>query len=68
MTGMDLLRSQRGLLAKVSRGLGVTRATVAKWQTVPAERVVEIEEISGISRRKLRPDLYAPRRIKQAAE
>lgn len=67
MHGMDLLRSQRGLLAQVARGLGMTRAAVAKWQTIPAERVVEIETISGISRRKLRPDLYAPR-IRQAAE
>jgi DNA-binding transcriptional regulator YdaS (Cro superfamily) len=56
--GMALLRAQRGLCAKVAHGLGLTRASVVKWQRVPAERVVEIERISGIPREKLRPDLY----------
>jgi DNA-binding transcriptional regulator YdaS (Cro superfamily) len=46
------------MLAKVAYGLGLTRAAVLKWQEVPAERVVDIERISGIPREKLRPDLY----------
>ena len=57
-TGMDLLRAQRGMCAKVAHGLGLTRASVVKWQRVPAERVVEIERITGIPREKLRPDLF----------
>lgn len=57
--GMDLIRAQRGLLARVAYGLGLTRAAVAKWSEVPAERVVAVERLTGISRRKLRPDLYA---------
>ena len=57
-TGMDLLRSQRGLMAKVATGLGLSRAAVATWDRVPAERVVAVEEITGIPRESLRPDLY----------
>lgn len=56
--GMALIRAQRGLPSKVAHGLGLTRAAVLKWQQVPAERVVEIERITGIPREKLRPDLF----------
>jgi DNA-binding transcriptional regulator YdaS (Cro superfamily) len=56
--GMDLIRAQRGLQAKVAQGLGLTRASVVKWQQVPAERVVDIERITGIPRELLRPDLF----------
>jgi len=60
-TGMDLIRAKRGMCAKVAHDLGLTRAAVLKWERVPAERVVEIERITGIPREQLRPDLYAPR-------
>jgi DNA-binding transcriptional regulator YdaS (Cro superfamily) len=58
--GMDLIRAQRGMLAKIAHDLGITRAAVVKWDKVPAERVVEIERITGIPREKLGPDLFAP--------
>jgi hypothetical protein len=60
MDGMDLIRSQRGLLARVARECGLTRASVVKWPRVPAERLVEIERITGIARHLLRPDICPP--------
>lgn len=54
---MELIRAQRGLLAKVAHRLGLTRAAVVKWDKVPAERLPEIEEITGIPRHQLRPDI-----------
>jgi DNA-binding transcriptional regulator YdaS (Cro superfamily) len=63
LTGMALLRSQRGLLAKVADGLGITRGAVAMWPRIPAERVRRVSEITGIPRHELRPDLWdAPAR------
>lgn len=59
MDGMALIRSHRGLSAKVARGLGLSRGAVAMWRLVPAERVVAVEAITGIPRDQLRPDLYA---------
>jgi DNA-binding transcriptional regulator YdaS (Cro superfamily) len=56
--GMDLLRAKRGRLAEVAHGLGMTRAAIVKWRQVPAERVVEVERITGIPREQLRPDLF----------
>ena len=56
--GMALIRAERGMLSKVAYGLGLTRAAVVRWEQVPAERVVDIERITGIPREALRPDLF----------
>ena len=38
---------------------GVKYQAVQKWRKrIPAERVLLIESISGVSRHELRPDLY----------
>lgn len=45
----------------LARALNVTPQAVQKWCAsgrVPAERVLEIEKFSGVSRHELRPDLY----------
>lgn len=55
-----LVRARGLKLIDLSRGLGVDKATVTRWaqKRVPAERVVEIERVTGIPRHDLRPDLY----------
>lgn len=58
LTGMERLRAERGLMARVARELGLRSSAVAVWVRVPAERVVEVERITGIPREQLRPDLY----------
>lgn len=57
MTGMDLIRAKRGLLAKLARDLGLTRAAVAMWQQVPAERLSDVQQSTGIPAELLRPDI-----------
>ena len=59
LTGMDRLRSQRGLMAKLAATLGISRSAVAMWKEVPAERVVAVEAATGIPRQSLRPDIFA---------
>lgn len=58
MDDMAPIRSQRGLMAKVAKALGLSRAAVSLWDRVPAEVVVEVERITEIPREQLRPDLY----------
>lgn len=45
-----------------ARQANVSLPTWSRWETgarrVPAERVVEIARVTGISRHELRPDLY----------
>ena len=49
---------QRGLRRKVARELRITHGAVSQWRRVPAERVLDVERITGIPRHILRPDLY----------
>lgn len=41
--------------------LGVRQSVVSNWKSrgrVPAERVLEVEQATGIPREEIRPDLY----------
>jgi hypothetical protein len=60
MTGMQLIRAQRGLMARIARDLGLTRSAVVVWKRVPAEYLPQVEQSSGIPRHMLRPDICPP--------
>lgn len=49
---------------EVARSAGVTLAMWSRWETgarqVPAERVLDIEALTGVSRHQLRPDVFGP--------
>ena len=51
-------KSQKDLAAQI----GVRPSALCKWERgrIPAERVIEVERITGIPRHELRPDLYPP--------
>ncbi|WP_088368543.1 transcriptional regulator [Sphingomonas dokdonensis] len=48
----------------LGRLLGTSQAAVWKWvrrgKPLPAEHVLKVEEATGISRHRLRPDVYGP--------
>ena len=47
-----------GNKARLADLVGVSRQCVGQWSRVPAERVLQIERLTGVSRTILRPDLY----------
>jgi DNA-binding transcriptional regulator YdaS (Cro superfamily) len=49
-----------GGVVALARELGIKHTALYSWQRVPAERVLEIERISGISRHDIRPDVFGP--------
>ena len=54
---VDALGSQR----KLAQRLHIKRQAVNAWVKkgkIPAERVIAVENVTGISRKVLRPDLY----------
>ena len=55
------IKSTRGLTAKIARRLGVSWNAVAKWTRIPEKYVIEVEEVTGISREELCPHLYKSR-------
>ena len=38
--------------------LGIHPSSVLKWHRVPIGRVLQVEEVTGVPREKLRPELY----------
>lgn len=51
-----------GSKSELARRLGVKVQSIQQWKRIPAERVLEVERITGIARHKLRPDLYPKKR------
>lgn len=57
---MSLIRQRRGLITKLAAALKITQSAVSMWRQVPAERLPEVERITGIPRFLLRPDICPP--------
>lgn len=60
------LKAERGRLTQLANALNIRPQTIKGWQArhlyqVPAERCQAIEAETGISRYKLRPDVYGER-------
>jgi len=47
-----------GGVTELARRIGVSQPSVSNWRRVPAERVLAVETVTGVSRAVLRPDLY----------
>lgn len=47
-----------GGITKLAGALGIRHTAIYSWNRVPAERVLKVEEVTGISRHALRPDVY----------
>lgn len=51
-----------GGVSKLAKALRVTRSAVSQWQEegrqTPAKHCVKIEQLTGVSRHKLRPDVF----------
>lgn len=55
---VKLAAEKAGGIVKLSLALGLSRGAASQWRRIPAERVIDIERITGIPREILRPDLY----------
>lgn len=63
--GLERAIGAAGGVNALARALGVSQPSVSNWERVPAERVLAVETLTGVSRSELRPDLYpaeAPKR------
>lgn len=54
----EYFQQERGRVSRLADGLKINSAAISQWDRVPAERVLDVESITGISRHDLRPDLY----------
>ena len=56
-----------GGVTELARRIGISQPSVSNWSRVPAERVLQVENASGIARAILRPDLYAEQDVDDVA-
>jgi DNA-binding transcriptional regulator YdaS (Cro superfamily) len=56
--GLTTAIKAAGTLHELGVMLGITAQAVSGWRRIPAERVLEIERVTGVTRSVLRPDLY----------
>jgi TorA maturation chaperone TorD len=47
-----------GGVGALARKIGIAQPSVSNWERIPAERVLSVEAVTGVSRAILRPDLY----------
>lgn len=61
----SLLESRSLRMVDLARAAKVDKATVTRWaqKRVPAERVLDVERITGIPCHELRPDIYPAERV-----
>lgn len=59
--GLRQIRDTPSLSAMIARRIGITRQAVSDWDKVPLGRLLEVEQITGIPREKLRPELFRRR-------
>ena len=62
------IKAVRGGVSALARGLGVSRQNIYGWRRIPVDHVVAIEEITGIAREHLRPDVFEGYRRKPQNE
>lgn len=63
MTKLAETLRKRGIkLIDVAQDAAVNKSTVTRWmqKRIPAERVLDVERITGVPRHELRPDIYPP--------
>lgn len=56
--GIDKAVKAAGGARALARLLGIGHVSVLRWQRIPANRIIEIERLTGVPRENLRPDLY----------
>jgi TorA maturation chaperone TorD len=47
-----------GGVSELARRIGISQPSVSNWDRIPAERVLSVETVTGVSRAILRPDLF----------
>ena len=54
----DALKAVDGPTGLAKLLADITPQAISQWPQVPYKRVLEVEKVSGISRHRLRPDIY----------
>jgi TorA maturation chaperone TorD len=56
--GLEQAIRTAGGVRELSRLLGISQPAVSNWKRVPADRILQVEAVTGVPRAVIRPDLY----------
>ena len=56
--GLKRAIAAAGSIRALARALGMCHATLNKWKRIPAQRILDVERVTGVDRAELRPELY----------
>jgi TorA maturation chaperone TorD len=57
--GLEEAIRAAGSVSELARRIGISQPSVSTWDRIPAERVLSVENVTGVSRVVLRPDLFS---------
>lgn len=55
---INIAAKKLGGIVKLSMALGLSRGAASLWSEIPVDHVHKLEELTGIPREKLRPDIF----------
>jgi TorA maturation chaperone TorD len=56
--GLQQAIQAAGGVSALARKIGISQPSLSNWSRIPAERVATIEQVTGVGRATLRPDLF----------
>lgn len=54
----EWLKAERGRISNLAAAIGVTPSAISQWTEVPVNRVLAVEQATGIKREQLCPKLF----------
>jgi TorA maturation chaperone TorD len=57
--GLDTAIHAAGGVSALAKKIGIAQPSISNWSRIPAEHVLAVEAVTGVSRAILRPDLFA---------
>lgn len=57
-----------GGTAALAKAIGITSQAISQWPKIPAERVPQVSDVTGLPPHLLRPDLYRRPAVNHAAQ
>jgi len=58
--GLEQVIQTAGGVRSLSRLLGISQPAISNWKRVPADRILQVEAVTGVPRAVIRPDLFGP--------
>ena len=66
--GLEQVIRTAGGVRGLSRLLGISQPAISNWKRVPADRILQVESVTGVPRFVIRPDLYGAPRMEEALD